>query len=303
MNIASTDQGRTRGVVLTILAMLCFAANSVLCRLALGPHLIDPASFTTVRVVSAAAVLTIIVGLSGRPLANLTVPNWKSIGALFAYLVFFSFAYTRLTTGTGALILFGAVQLTMFGVALYQGERFPMLSWLGLIIAFAGLVYLVLPGLAAPDPLGAVDMAIAGIAWGIFSLLARGIEFPAEANASNFLYCVPLVALVSVGTSGSFDVTPAGLGLAAASGIVASGIGYTIWYAALRYLSGTKAATVQLSVPAIAAFGGVLLLSEPVTARLVVASCALLGGVAIVISRRSSSQARKVEVPQKSGAI
>jgi drug/metabolite transporter (DMT)-like permease len=303
MNVASTEQGAGRGVVLTVLAMLCFAANSVLCRLALGPHLIDPASFTAVRVISAAIVLAIIVALSGRPLANIAVPNWKANGALFAYLVFFSFAYTRLTTGTGALILFGAVQLTMFAVALYQGERFPLLSWLGLSIAFAGLIYLVLPGLAAPDPLGAVFMAIAGIAWGIFSLLARGIQFPAEANASNFLYCVPLVALVSAGTSDSFDVTPAGLGLATASGVIASGIGYTIWYAALRYLSGTKAATVQLSVPAIAAFGGVLLLSEPVTARLVVATCALLGGVAIVISRRSPPQAAKIQTPRETGAI
>jgi drug/metabolite transporter (DMT)-like permease len=301
MNTASTDQGRARGVVLTVLAMLCFAANSVLCRLALGPHLIDPASFTAVRVVSAAAVLAIIVALSGRPLARVAVPRWKSIGALLAYLVFFSFAYTRLTTGTGALILFGTVQLTMFAVALYQGERFPVLSWLGLGLAFAGLIYLVLPGLAAPDPRGAVYMAIAGIAWGLFSLLARGVEYPAEANASNFLYCVPLVALVSVVTSDSFDVTPSGLALAAASGIVASGIGYTIWYAALRYLSGTKAATVQLSVPAIAAFGGVLLLSEPVTARLVVASCALLGGAAIVIGRRAPPQPAKAGALPKSG--
>jgi drug/metabolite transporter (DMT)-like permease len=300
MNNASTDQGRARGVALTVLSMLCFAANSVLCRLALGPHLIDPASFTTVRVMSAAVVLVFIVGFSGRPLSSIAIPRWKSIGALLAYLIFFSFAYTRLTTGTGALILFGAVQLTMFAVALYQGERFPMLSWLGLSLAFAGLIYLVLPGLAAPDPLGAVYMAIAGIAWGLFSLLARGVEFPAEANASNFLYCVPLVALVSVATRDSFDVTPSGLALAAASGIVASGIGYTIWYAALRYLSGTKAATVQLSVPAIAAFGGVLLLSEPVTARLVVASCALLGGVAIVISRRAPPQPVKAEALPKS---
>jgi drug/metabolite transporter (DMT)-like permease len=303
MNFASTDQGGARGAVLTVLAMLCFAANSVLCRLALGPHLIDPASFTSVRVVSAAVVLAIIVGLSGRPLVNVFVPKWPSIGSLFAYLIFFSFAYTRLTTGTGALILFGAVQLTMFGVALYQGEHFPLASWVGLSVAFAGLIYLVLPGLAAPDPLGAIYMAIAGTAWGIFSVMARGIAFPAEANAGNFLYCVPLVALVSLGTSGTFDVTPAGLGLAAASGIVASGIGYTIWYAALRFLSGTKAATVQLSVPAIAAFGGVLLLSEPVTARLVVASCALLGGVAIVIGRRSSPQPSKVEPPQTTGVV
>src|ERR1700761_1012319 len=290
MNVASTDQGRARGVVLTVLAMFCFAANSVLCRLALGAHLIDPASFTTVRVVSAAAVLIIIVALGGRSLARIGVPRWKSIGALLAYLLFFSFAYTRLATGTGALILFGAVQLTMFAVALVQGERFPLLSWVGLGVAFLGLIYLVLPGLSARDPLGALEMAIAGFAWGVFSLLARTVESPAEANASNFLYCAPLVVLVSVATSGSFAVTPAGLVLAAASGIVASGIGYTIWYAAFRTLSGTKAATVQLSVPAIAAFGGVLLLSEPVTARLVVASCALLGGVAIVISRRAPPQ-------------
>src|SRR6202012_623410 len=143
----------------------------------------------------------IIVELSGRPLANVAVARWRSIASLLAYLVFFSFGYTRLATGTGALILFGAIQLTMFAVALYRGERFPLASWFGLTIAFAGLVYLVLPGLASPDPLGALCMAVAGMSWGIFSLLAKGIEHPAEANASNFVYCVPLVALVSLGTS------------------------------------------------------------------------------------------------------
>jgi drug/metabolite transporter (DMT)-like permease len=290
MNFTSVAQGKSRGVILTVLAMFCFAANSVLCRLALGPHLIDPASFTTVRVLSAAAVLTVIVRLSGRPLSKVTVVNWKAIVVLFAYLIFFSLAYARLSTGTGALILFGAVQLTMFSAALYQGEHFPLLCWIALAIALLGLVYLVLPGLTAPDPIGATYMAISGVAWGVFSLLARNVDDPVEANASNFIYCLPLVTLINLYSASTVGVTAAGAGFAAASGAVASGIGYTLWYAALRHLSGTNAATVQLSVPALAAFGGVLFLSEPVTTRLLVASGALLGGVAVIISRRASAK-------------
>ena len=286
MNTGSVDRAGLRGVLLTVLAMLCFAANSVLCRLALGPRLIDPASFTSVRVAFATAVLVAIVGLSKRPLATIIRPNWRSIAALFTYLVFFSLAYARLSTGTGALILFGSVQFTMFTVALRQGEPFPLLSWIALAIAVSGLVYLLLPGVTAPDPIGAAYMCLSGIAWGSFSLLARGTEHPTKANASNFLFCLPLVGVVSVVSAGTISITPAGFGFAAASGMFASGLGYVIWYAALRHLSATNAATVQLSVPAIAAFGGVLFLSEPITARLIVASCALLGGVAVVIAQR-----------------
>jgi drug/metabolite transporter (DMT)-like permease len=289
MNVASLDQGRARGLLLTAAAMLCFAANSLLCRMALAPHLIDPATFSTVRVASAVAVLTVLVVGRGGRLSGPAQANWWSVGCLLAYLLFFSFAYARLSAGSGALILFGAVQLTMFAAALHQGEHFAPLSWIALAVALLGLVYLVLPGVTAPDPIGAFFMAVAGVAWGIFSLLARGVTRPTEANASNFIYCLPLVAIASFWFSGDFKASPTGLVLAVASGAIASGLGYVIWYAALRTLSRTQAATVQLTVPAIAAFGGVLLLSEPVTIRLVVASCALLGGVAVVIARQSAA--------------
>ena len=276
-----------RTAALTSLAMVCFAANSLLCRLALAPQRIDAASFTTVRVLSASAMLVAIFAVSRRSLPSVSAGNWRQTASLFAYLVFFSFAYTRLSAGTGALLLFGAVQLTMFIAALRHGERFPMLSWAGLGLAVLGLLYLLLPGATAPDPLGAVFMIIAGTAWGLLSLLARGGRDPLAANLANFATCIPLVIAVSLALSGEFHVTAAGLSLAVASGAVASGLGYVIWYAALRGLARTHAATVQLAVPAIAAFGGVILLAEPVTTRLVVASCALLGGVAVVISRRA----------------
>jgi drug/metabolite transporter (DMT)-like permease len=276
---------KTNTLFLTVAAMVAFAANSVLCRLALGAGLIDAASFATVRTVAGAALLAGILLLRRRTVT--ARPNWRSVLALYLYMVFFAFAYLSLSAGTGALILFGAVQLTMFSVALRAGERFPPLSWAGLVIAIAGLVYLVSPGLAAPDPLGAALMAIAGVSWGAYSLVGRSAADPVEATAHNFLYAVPLVVVTSLAFAGDFAVTAAGAGYAVASGAVASGIGDVIWYAALRGLTGTGAATVQLSVPVIAAIGGVLLLSEAVTPRLVVASAATLGGVALVLTQRS----------------
>ena len=268
--------------------MSCFGANSLLCRLALAPRLIDPATFSTVRVLSAVAVLTGVVVARSRRLPRVRLANWRTTASLFAYIIFFSFAYTRLSAGTGALILFGTVQFTMFAVALWRGERLPPRSWAALALAVCGQVYLVLPGVTAPDPLGAAFMAIAGVAWGLFSLLARSFGDPVDANADNFAGCIPLVALVSIGFAGDFHATMSGIALAVASGAIASGVGYVIWYAALRGLPRTHAATVQLSVPAIAAFGGVVLLSEPITARLVIASIALLGGVAVVVTRRKT---------------
>jgi drug/metabolite transporter (DMT)-like permease len=207
---------------------------------------------------------------------------------LFTYMTFFSFAYLSLSAGTGALILFGAVQLTMFIVALRGKEQFPLLSWAGLTLAILGLVYLVSPGVTAPDPLGAVLMAIAGIAWGFYSLLGKGVTDPLEATANNFIYSVPLVIIISLFFMGDFNYSLSGLALAMASGAIASGLGYSLWYAALRGLTATRAATVQLSVPVIAAFGGVILLSEPITLRLLLASAATLGGVAIVLAQRMS---------------
>jgi drug/metabolite transporter (DMT)-like permease len=220
----------------------------------------------------------------GRPAVS-----WQPVAALFAYMIFFSIAYLSLSAGTGALILFGAVQLTMFIVALRSGEPFSALSWAGLFLAIGGLVYLVSPGVTAPDPLGALLMAIAGIAWGFYSLLGRSAADPMESTAYNFIYAVPLAAVTSLFFLDDFHVTITGAGLAIASGAVASGLGYFIWYAALRGLSAMRAATVQLSVPVIAALGGVILLAEDVTLRLVFASAATLGGIAIVLRQKAET--------------
>ena len=275
-------------VFLTVVAMVAFAANSVLCRLALGAGLIDAASFATVRTISGAVLLAAILLLRQKKVA--ARPDWRSVVALYLYMVFFAFAYLSLSAGTGALILFGAVQLTMFTVALRSGEHFPLVSWAGLALAIAGLVYLVSPGLTAPDPLGAALMTIAGISWGAYSLVGRSAKDPVEATAHNFLYAVPLVVATSLVFIGDLAVTVAGAAYAVVSGAVASGVGYVIWYTALRGLTGTGAATVQLSVPVIAAIGGVIVLSETVTLRLVVASAATLGGVALVLAQRSRSR-------------
>jgi drug/metabolite transporter (DMT)-like permease len=266
--------------------MLCFAANSILCRLALAPRLIDPATFTTVRVLSGALMLSLAVWLERRRLPRLTHVNPFSVAALFAYFVFFSFAYMRLDAGSGALILIGAVQISMFSIAFWEGERFKSAQWVGLGMALSGFVYLVLPGASAPDPLGAILMAISGAAWGCFSLLARGVDHPVEANASNLLCCLLPAAAVSLFEVHGFATTPAGLLLAAASGAIATGFGYVVWYLALRELPAARAATVQLSMPALVSLGGAVFLSEPLTLRLLIASAAMLGGIGLVLSQR-----------------
>jgi drug/metabolite transporter (DMT)-like permease len=275
-----------RTALLTIVAMIAFAANSLLCRLALGAALIDPASFATVRVISGALILGILVVLRDGDNTQ-TQTDWRAVAALFGYMIFFSFAYLSLGAGTGALILFGAVQLTMFIFAMRGGEYFPPLSWAGLALAAGGLVYLVSSGVTAPNIAGALLMTVAGISWGVYSLRGKLAAEPLRATARNFLFCVPAVLLVSVVTFGNAEFSLVGITLAAASGAVASGLGYAIWYAALSGLSAGRAATVQLSVPVIAAFGGVLLLGEAVTVRLLIASAATLGGVAVVLLQRA----------------
>jgi len=282
----------TRAMMLTAVAMFAFAANSLLCRLALGQELMDAASFTTVRVVSGAAFLGLILALRRHGAGGTVSADWRAAAMLFTYMTFFSFAYLSLSAGTGALILFGTVQLTMFAFALRSGESFPPLSWAGLTLAVLGLVYLVSPGVTAPDLLGAVLMAVAGVAWGLYSLLGRGVADPLGATARNFLWSVPLVLVVSLLFADDLGLSPSGLALAVASGAVASGLGYVVWYAALPGLTASRAATVQLSVPVIAAFAGVLLLSEQVTPRLLLASAATLGGVAMVLSRRTADASR-----------
>lgn len=277
-------------LALTVAAMLAFAANSLLCRLALRQEAIDAASFGSIRLMSGALALTLIVRLRTMPPAAGRA-DWLAAAMLFAYVAFFSFAYLSLSAGTGALILFGAVQLTMLGVGLRSGEMFGPLAWSGFVLAVAGLVYLVSPGVTAPPPLGAALMAIAGIAWGVYSLRGRGVADPLAATARNFLRAAPLALLLSLALASRAHADAAGIALAVASGAVTSGIGYVIWYAALPGLSAMRAATVQLSVPLIAAFGGVLFLSEAISPRLAFASVAILGGIALVLMAKAKRRA------------
>jgi drug/metabolite transporter (DMT)-like permease len=277
-----------RTIAYTTLAILCFSANSLLCRLALAPKLIDPATFTSVRILSAAAMLGAVVFARRRSLPSMAHARPVSIAALFAYMIFFSFAYMRLSAATGALILIGGVQLTMLTVALREGERFSLASWVGFGAAILGLIYLVSPGVTAPDPLGAMLMAASGVAWGFFTLSARGAGDPVEINASNLLCCAVPALLVNLFWLGDFDTTPAGLALGVASGALATGLGYIVWYLAVRRLPAILTATVQLSMPAVVALGGVVVLTEPLTMRLVVASAVMLGGIAVVLVQRTT---------------
>jgi drug/metabolite transporter (DMT)-like permease len=268
-------------VGLTALAMTGFAANSLLCRQALRQTGIDEASFTLVRILSGAVMLGVIVRLrSGRFTPS---GNWGSATALFAYAACFSFAYRNLTAATGALLLFFAVQSTMISHGLRAGERLRPVQLAGLILAAGGLLGLLLPGLTAPPLTGAVLMLLAGVSWGVYSLRGKDAGDPMQVTAGNFLRATLLAVTVSLFRFSltSFDTT--GLLYAVASGAVASGLGYAIWYTAIRGLKATEAATVQLSVPVLAAAGGVLWLHEPLTWRLVLASTAILSGVAAVI--------------------
>ncbi|MES2958335.1 MAG: DMT family transporter [Pseudomonadota bacterium] len=275
-----------RTLLLTAVAMLAFAANSLLCRVALQQTNIDPASFGSVRLVSGALVLAAIVRLPSGPRA-VARTDWLASTMLWLYVACFSFAYLSLAAGTGALILFGAVQITMFSAGLRAGERFTPAAWAGLVLALAGLLYLVSPGIAAPAPLGAALMAVAGIAWGVYSLRGRGAGDPVAATAGNFLRAAPMALALSLVFASRFQVSSAGVAWAIASGALTSGLGYVVWYAALPGLSALRAATVQLSVPPLAAVGGVLLLSEALSMRLLLASAAILGGVALVLFSRS----------------
>ena len=270
-----------RSALLTSLAMLAFAGNSLLCRLALRDTTIDAASFTAIRLASGALILAAILMLRGkRPSAG---GSWPMAAMLFAYAAFFSFAYRELTAATGALLLFGAVQLTMTGYGLWTGERIRGLKLLGVLVALGGLVWLLLPGLAAPPPLAAALMLAAGVAWGVYSLLGRGAGDPTAATGGNFLRTLPFAAALMLAATASGTTDRTGMFYALLSGAVTSGLGYVLWYAALPRLRPSSAATVQLSVPAIAALGGAMLLAEPVTARLLVASVAVLGGIALAI--------------------
>jgi drug/metabolite transporter (DMT)-like permease len=272
--------------------MLCFAANSILCRLALAHGEIDPGTFTTLRVVSAALMLGLVVWLERGHFPRIARAKLASVVALFAYLIFFSFAYERVDAGSGALILIGATQFSMFSIAFWEGERFKPVQWVGLGMALFGFVYVVLPGAHAPDLLGGTLMAVSGVAFGLFSLLARGVDRPVDANAGILLACVVPAIIVNVLRADDFMVTPAGLTLAIASGAVATGFGYVAWFLALRDLPAARAATVQLSMPALVALGGAAFLSEPLTMRLLIASAAMLLGIGLVLGQRVGSSGR-----------
>jgi drug/metabolite transporter (DMT)-like permease len=282
----------------TALAMLAFAANSLLCRLALSEPVIDPASFTTIRLVSGAIALTLLVYIprtsSVRPsqaFADLAkAGSWLAAAALFGYAIAFSFAYLSLNASTGALILFSAVQCTMIGTGIARREYLAPLQIVGAIVAFAGLLYLLAPGLDAPDPVGAMLMGLAGIAWGIYSLKGRSATRrafdPTTVTAGNFLKSVPFAVALILLYALWLELSVLGVLLAVVSGAITSGLGYAIWYTALKGLAGSEAAIVQLTVPVIAALGGIALLDEPLSLRLVLASVAILGGVALVLTAR-----------------
>lgn len=273
--------------LLTAFALTAFAFNSILCRMALATGEIDAASFTVIRLVSGTVTLAALILATGKTRSIAKNGNWASAFFLFAYAAAFSFAYVGLTTATGALILFGSVQLTMFGVSLVRGLRPRSLEWIGLFVAFGGLVYLVLPGLSAPPLVSAVLMTSAGIAWGFYTLRGQGSEDPLSDTAGNFLRSVPMVMIVGSVFLPSMQISTRGAVLATLSGSVASGIGYTVWYAALKHHTATRAAVFQLSVPVIAAIGGIVLLAETASARLLVAAALILGGVGLTLVQRS----------------
>jgi drug/metabolite transporter (DMT)-like permease len=266
--------------------MIAFAGNSLLCRAALKHTAVDPATFTSVRLLSGAVALWLIVRM--RTGIRVQGGSWVSALALFGYAAGFSFAYVDLPAGTGALLLFGAVQASMILFGLWKGERLRAWQGIGLAAALGGLIALLLPGLSAPPLHSAVLMVAAGVAWGVYSLRGKGAGNPLAATAGNFLRAVPFAIGLSLALFAALRVDAAGMAYAIASGALTSGVGYAIWYAALRGLTSTAAATVQLSVPVIAAIGGILLLGEPITLRLIGASAAILGGIALVIARPRS---------------
>ena len=281
--------------LLTSITLIAFAANSLLTRMALGEGSIDAASFVSIRLASGAVMLVVITVVTSQK-ASLGLSkvgwsgNWTAALMLFLYAIAFSFSYLQLAAGTGALILFGTVQVTMILVALRQGEKPSAAEWVGLAIALFGLIYLVSPGLEAPPVLVSGLMVISGIAWGFYSLLGRGSTQPVINTMRNFVRAVPFALGVSLVSVAQLKLSAIGVILAVLSGAIASGVGYALWYAALRGLTATRAATVQLSVPVLAAVGGILFLQEALSLRLMLASVMILGGVGLAVAGRKNQQ-------------
>jgi len=276
-------------VLLTAVAMIAFAANSVLCRMALAPEAIDPASFTSLRLVSGAVTLWLLSKImGGRSAAR--GGSWEGAAYLFLYAITFSFAYTSLSAGTGALLLFGSVQIAMIAWALVVGERPRPGRWIGMIVALVGFIYLVLPGVTAPSPTGAALMTTAGVAWAFYSLRRRGHGDPLPETAGNFARAAPMALMVSLVLAGRAHASPQGMLLALMSGALASGLGYVVWYAALRGLTASGAAVTQISVAPIAALGGIVFLGEVLSSRIIIASILILGGIALALLSRSRAR-------------
>ncbi|MGJ7549128.1 DMT family transporter [Pseudomonas alloputida] len=280
---AIAGQGNKSWLWPALFSLVAFAANSIFCRLALRDGAIDAESFTVVRLASGAAFLLLLIRLRkpGMALGG----SWKGGLALYLYAYLFSVAYLQLGAGVGALVLFGAVQITMFAFAWLRGERLSARTLLGMLIAFAGLVLLLLPGAEAPPLLSALVMAASGVAWGAYSLLGKGSPNPLADTAGNFVRSLPLLLVLGVVmlALARTHVSPAGLLYALASGVLASGAGYAVWYGVVKQVSAQQAATMQLSVPVIAALGGVVLIGEPMSLRLLLASLVVLGGVALAL--------------------
>ena len=273
--------------LLTALALIAFAANSVLCRLALGNGAIDASSFTGIRLLSGAIALFIILSfkgsIKGRNNGTSSKGSWSAAFALFLYAITFSYAYLSVDTGTGALILFGSVQITMIMLSLLSGTRLHFIEWSGVIIAFFGFIYLILPNITTPSIDGLMLMTVSGVAWGIYTLKGRGSKYPLMDTTYNFLRTIPFIGLLAIFTLHNMDYSSEGIILALISGAITSGLGYTIWYIALGGLSSTQAAVIQLSVPVIAAIGGVMFVSETITVRLVISATIVLSGILMVV--------------------
>lgn len=282
----ASPPGLARTSLLTGLALVAFAANSVLCRYALEHNAIDASSFTSLRLLSGSLVLALMINVHRQPGQTRSKGSWIAGFMLFTYACAFSFAYLLLGAAMGALILFGAVQVTMILVSIFSGNRLHITEWLGISLAFAGFIYLVFPGLTAPPLSGFILMTLSGIAWAVYSLKGKQSSQALMDTAYNFLRTMPFVAILILLTYQSAHYSYQGIVLAILSGAVTSAIGYSIWYSALNGLSTTQAAVVQLLVPVITAIGGVLLLSEAITLRLTIAGALILGGILLVILGR-----------------
>jgi len=283
-------------IILTGLALIAFAANSVLCRIALGNEAIDASSFTVIRLLSGAFVLLIIISTTGRAKEVSTKGSWAASFMLFLYAVTFSYAYISLDTGTGALILFGSVQITMIFLSHLSGTRLLITEWTGVVIAFIGFIYLILPSVTMPSVSGFLLMTVAGIAWGFYTLKGRGSKNPLMDTAYNFIRTIPFILILAISTIDNINYSSEGIVLAVISGGITSGIGYTIWYVALGGISSTQAAVLQLSVPVIAALGGVVFASESITFRFTISAAMVLGGILVVVLGKNYVTQHKSDV-------